>query len=875
MKKGLHFFIVALLLVLTNTAKTQQTDVVPGEILVQLNPGINSESFLKKLNHVLDTEVESIECVSDLMNIYTIRFVDPNTNLDEILRSFNSSPSVFPEIKTAQKNHYVFDRETIPSDTLFDNQWHHKNTGQTGGIVDADIDSPEAWDITSGGLTTHGDTIVVCIIESNGVDINHIDLKDNIWKNYAEIPDDGIDNDNNGYVDDFNGWHVINLDDAIGAGSHGTRVSGMIGASGNNITGVSGVNWKVKMMVVQGQQASNEATVIAAYTYPLKMRKRYNETNGAQGAFVVATNSSWGIDGGSAADSPLWCAMYDSLGYFGILNIAATTNSDNNVDVVGDMPTTCVSEFLVGVTMTNSQDLRAGSGYGVTHVDLGAPGQAVQTTMPGSYSVSSGTSFATPCVTGCVALAYSSPCAEFINFVKYNPQAATLDMRHYLLSSVDPNAGLASEVASGGRANVKNFIDSILADCSSSSCISPYNIVISDLTDTSAQISWSGFSADHVVYLQQGSGGLNPIDATGTNTLEIDTLLPCTWYTVYVQTNCGADSSVLSFPVTFQTDGCCNNPQLEVATKTENSMTIIWDDVLYATSYSLRYKLSSDVSWTEMIDVSAPYLIGSLSACTDYDFQIKTQCADSTHGYGNTQTFTTMGCGACTEKVYCDVSGGNSDQEWIQAIAINGFSNATGDNNGWLQSNQIITALTPGASYVISFTPGYSGFNFTEGFSVWIDLNHDGIFGTGENLINNLTSNTSISGMLNIPGTAEIGVTRMRIGMNATDAPEICPISAFYGEYEDYCVYLGPQTGYDELTIERISLYPNPAMETVFIQSDQAIQQVEVFDLAGNLIPASFTKTENQLHLHELSSGIYLVRVYTANGTTVLRLVKN
>jgi serine protease len=392
-------------LCITSFSYSQNSTYVPGELLVQLKPGTDQAAFIRKLEADPATGVARLICISDIMNIYQLQFEVKNTDLNAALKSF----LFYPEIITAQKNHYVYDRETIPSDTLFDNQWHHKNTGQTGGIADADLDSPEAWDITTGGLTTHGDSIVVCIIENGGVDINHIDLKNNIWKNYAEIPNDGIDNDNNGYVDDFDGWNVINLDDLISAGSHGTRVAGMIGATGDNITGVSGVNWDVKMMIVQGQQASNEATVIAAYTYPMKMRKRYNESYGEEGAFVVATNSSWGIDGADAADSPLWCAMYDSLGHYGILNIAATTNNNNNVDVVGDMPTTCTSEFLIGVTMTNSQDLRANSGYGTTHVDLGAPGQNVQTTMPGGYVVSSGTSFATPGVAGCVALAYSAP----------------------------------------------------------------------------------------------------------------------------------------------------------------------------------------------------------------------------------------------------------------------------------------------------------------------------------------------------------------------------------------------------------------------------------------------------------------------------------
>lgn len=848
----------------------QSGDHVAGELLIQLKPGSDLNGLTQKIEADLHQKVRSLVCISDVMQIYQLQFENEHVNLEAALKEL----LIYPEITLAQKNHAVYERETIPSDTLFDNQWHHKNTGQTGGIVDADIDSPEAWDITSGGLTTHGDTIVVCIIEGNGVDINHADLKDNIWKNYAEIPDDGLDNDNNGYVDDFNGWHVINLDDVIGAGSHGTRVAGMIGATGNNVTGVSGVNWEVKMMIVQGQQASNEATVIAAYTYPLKMRKRYNETLGQEGAFVVATNSSWGIDNASATNSPLWCAMYDSLGYYGILNIAATTNNNSNVDLVGDMPTTCTSQFLVGVTMTNSQDLRASSGYGTTHVDLGAPGQSVQTTTPGGYTTTSGTSFASPCVAGCVALAYSAPCAEFINLVKFNPAAAALDMRQYLLESVDQNAGLMTEVASGGRANVKNYIDSLLAACDPGACISPYNLATTGITDSVVQISWQGFSSDYIVYLTPSGGATTAIPVNGANTLNVDSLTPCTYYTLHLQANCGTDSSNLSFPLTFRTDGCCENPLLSLNTSTENSLTLEWDAVLYATSYDLRYKKVSDATWIEYTNVTAPYAISGLTACTAYEFQIHTQCADSTHGYGNTQLFTTLGCGACTEKTYCSVSGANYTTEWIQSIAINGFSNTTGSNSGWLQSNQIITALTPGASYPITFTPGYSGFAFTEGFSVWIDFDQDGNWTPAENLITNLTTNASVSGMLTIPAGAPIGVTRMRIGMSATSAPEICPIASFYGEYEDYCVYIGPQAGLDEQKTD-ISIYPNPASDCLYLQNVNPWQLVRILDYSGKIVKETRIDGQGKLTIQDLSNGVYFLQVQSETGSSVIRFIKS
>ncbi len=125
------------------------------------------------------------------------------------------------------------------------------------------------------------------------------------------------------------------------------------------------------------------------------MRNMYNTSNGTQGAFVVATNASWGIDQGNPANYPVWCAYYDDLGSVGILNCGATANAQFDIDVVGDMPTGCSSDYMVSVTATNNQDVRTFSAFGATTIDLGAPGENVFMTAAGnSYGASSGTSFA-------------------------------------------------------------------------------------------------------------------------------------------------------------------------------------------------------------------------------------------------------------------------------------------------------------------------------------------------------------------------------------------------------------------------------------------------------------------------------------------------
>ena len=115
----------------------------------------------------------------------------------------------------------------------------------------------------------------------------------------------------------------------------------MIGAKGNNNIAVTGANWDVKLMVLNMGGNLTQANVVSAYTYPLVMRQLWNNSNGTEGAFVVATSASWGIDGANPSSYPLWCQFYDTLGVYGILNVGATTNSNLDVDQAGDMPTAC------------------------------------------------------------------------------------------------------------------------------------------------------------------------------------------------------------------------------------------------------------------------------------------------------------------------------------------------------------------------------------------------------------------------------------------------------------------------------------------------------------------------------------------------------
>lgn len=847
MKQTILYFSLLILLgthsLFAQSTKTHfdNKSYVEGEFLIQLT----SEKYLKDVLQGAPSEykLEVVKYLSQPMLVWLIKF-DHTVVSHEAMQSWLYEQK---NVTVADYNYHIQMRSTLPGDPSVAQQWHHNNTGQTGGTADADIDSDLAWDITTGGTTATNDDIVVCMVEGSGGNLNHQDLSPNRWINTAEIPGNGIDDDNNGYVDDYYGWNTNNDTDDTGTGSHGTNCLGMIGAKGDNGLNVVGANWDVKLMVINMSSSLTQANVIEAYTYPLVMRKKWNQSNGTQGAFVVSTSSSWGIDGANPASYPLWCQFYDTLGYHGIISIGSTTNSNLDVDTSGDMPTACSSPYMVGVGRTDHNDNTAG-GYGDQTVDFGAPGINVVTTNgTNGITTTTGTSFSCPLTAGVVGLAYSIPCLSFMNIVKANPRQGADLVLEALINGVDVKSQLATKFITGGRLNAKNTLD-LLMDEACSSCF-VQNISASS-TEDDASVTFTANSevtTVNVYWREVGTTSWTAINGAVSPT-PISGLNPCTAYEYYIESICTSETDESSVS-TFNTSGCGNCVDLSycdskatgsnqsrvayttsaggTATITNYVITDNWGgDVEDGYQYGNLVLMSGTGTANEgcgtisnAAAISGNIAVAVRGTCNFSEKALNAQNAGATaliiiNNQGTAPASLGSGTGAASVTIpvvmisqtqgaalLTAISGSGTasgivgiQKEWIESFSVNGTTTASGDNNGYLAvdgTNPI--TLETGSAYPFTLIPGYDAQTLPEYTRVWLDANQNGTFETSELIFDQGSSSFGVvNGTLTVPSATALGSTRLRVqmayqGVGQTTLPTVCG-DFVWGEVEDYCV---------------------------------------------------------------------------------------
>ena len=397
----------------TVVGQSQSELFVPDQVLVQL-VNLNDTLALATAHPSLELSMQNV--VFPELNIVSYFFGGGST-MEQCLDTLKKDQV---RVTTVQANYYLGTpgSSTIPNDPLFSAQYALNK-----------ISAPSAWDIATGGHTVQGDEIVIAVLD-DGFDLSHPDL--NFWKNDNEIPGNGLDDDGNDYTDDYDGWNAVDETGIVPSLQHGTHVAGIIGATGNNNNGISGLNWSVRILpvVAYGTSTTEEAT-IRAYRYVMKLRDLYDSTNGQSGAFVVATNASFSVYGPqwSPEEHPAWCQVFSELGARGILNVNAPNNKSVQIgsqsfpnSARNMMPAMCSSPYLIVVTNTNANDELhveggdVGSPWSVAHVDIAAPGVDIISTLPGGQTGSqTGTSQAAPLVTGTIGLMYASACTELID----------------------------------------------------------------------------------------------------------------------------------------------------------------------------------------------------------------------------------------------------------------------------------------------------------------------------------------------------------------------------------------------------------------------------------------------------------------------------
>ena len=322
-----------------------------------------------------------------------------------------------PEVAYVESDVHV---TALGGDPYVDRLWGLDNTGQDGGLAGIDLDAPAAWS------TSRGDGVVVAVLDE-GVDIDHEDLSANIWTNPGEIPDNGIDDDGNGYVDNVHGWDFLHDDatvfDPRDGDAHGTHVAGTIAAVAGNGRGISGVAPGVTIMPLKflGPDGGSAADAVAALQYAV-----------AEGADIV--NVSWGGPEYSQA-------LHDAVAASGLLVVAAAGNAGSDNDATPVYPASFDLDNVLSVTAVDRQGrLPAFANHGARSVDVGAPGRDILSTLPGNtYGWASGTSMAAPHASGVAALVAAA-----------DPTRSPAAIARQLIATVTPLPSLARQTSSGG-----------------------------------------------------------------------------------------------------------------------------------------------------------------------------------------------------------------------------------------------------------------------------------------------------------------------------------------------------------------------------------------------------------------------------------------
>ncbi len=535
----------------------------------------------------------------------------PGMSLEEGIRKYRQDPNV----EYAEPN-YIVRKAVIPNDPYFTNQWALYNSGT--GI---DIRAPSAWDLHTGN-----GTVIVAVIDT-GVDYLHPDLRDNIWNNLNEIPNNGVDDDGNDYVDDVRGWNFARgnndpMDDD--ADGHGTHVAGIIGAVGNNGIGISGVNWRVKIMpvkVLDETGGGSLADVISGIYYAIN-----------NGAKVI--NASYGYPAYCISVTPSIAEReaIEEANRRGVIFVAAAGNYRCNNDINPFYPASYPVDNVISVgSFGISGGMSGFSNYGSRSVHLLAPGENIYSTIRGSYNYLSGTSMASPFVSGVSALVMS-----------YRPTLSHLQVKARILNGVEQSSSLEGKVMTSGRLNAYRALavedlpaifkldgrevfplDRLTLEGINFGSNGRVSVESLDGTVEASVISWSDRSIEIIVPQRAISGYLRVENSIGQS------------YGFYIKVSIKAPTG------------------LRLRFLSDRSVELIWtDNSTNEEGFIIERKTETGI-FSELARVPAnttSYIDASLSPSTTYIYRVRAYNSKDTSGASNEEGIQTAPFGYAQEK---------------------------------------------------------------------------------------------------------------------------------------------------------------------------------------------------------------------------------
>lgn len=609
--------------------KLMSQSYAPNEIIVKFKNGKSDEALLIKENSV----TKEFILTAEMKRVgYTGLHVLKVPDVDRAVQNFRNNPNV----EWVNPNYVVSHGAYAPDDPYYPNSlWGLGN-----------IKAPTAWN------TNIGDQKIYIGVIDEGIMYWHEDLCGQIWTNPYET-ENGIDDDGNGYIDDIHGWDFYNNNNTIfdDVDDHGTHVSGTIGAIGNNGKGVVGVSPNVTIIsgkFLEGSGYTSDAIKAVDYMTDLKTRHGMN---------IAATSNSWGGGGYSQG-------LYDAINRAktqDILFVAAAGNDGRNTDITANYPSCFNLDNIISVAAYNSSEtLPSWTNYGVTTVDIGAPGVSVYSTLPGtqgafSYGSYSGTSMATPHVSGAVAL-----------YKAGNPTATYTQVRNAILNNARPISALNGKCVTGGVLNIETFTTPTTNQQTSRSCsvpnidytspTAPTNLTATS-TSTSITPSWSpstdnvGVTGYNVFYKRSSSSTYSLYTTTSNTSVTISGLLSSTSYDIYVtakdaNNNTSPASSILTKSTQASTISYTISTTLTGTVNKKTQQTLTWSGTVTPSGYSVSSVIVQwlvNNVWTDLynsgVSLSGKW-VNNITDKTSRTYRIKTTLNSGEIGYSNSVTLT-------------------------------------------------------------------------------------------------------------------------------------------------------------------------------------------------------------------------------------------